>query len=162
MCVLKHTHLTVYSNFFLFLLCLRVCCSAVKKKTKPALLGSVSPSRIKRGRQSRSLLLRASLLPCIVVVLLFVAVCCQGFPPLFVCRRSVPLCTVKLQSVTVFLSCVLPCDCSYRSFAAVCFLCLCSLLLCLCVTVSQPASLLMCQFCCMRRGRRSFCKKCCI
>lgn len=88
-CVLKHTHLTVHGHFVF--LSVFVCLLQCSKKKKLALLGSVLPSRVKKKKEKRDgvalcLSFRASLLPFIVVVLLFVAVCCQGFPLLFACR----------------------------------------------------------------------------
>lgn len=85
-CVLKHTHSTIRGHFvFLSVFVCLLQCS--KKKKKLALLGSVLPSRVKKERDGVALCLsvRASLLP-FIVVLLFVAVCCRGFPLLFVCR----------------------------------------------------------------------------
>lgn len=145
-CVFSNTHTLDYTVTFIpFVLC--VCCSAVKT----CFAGLCAAIEDKRRATE---LLSASLPTFIVVVLLFVAVCCQGFPLLFVCRWSVPLCTVKLQSVTVSLSCVLLCNCRHRSCAAVCVLLFVVVFVCQSKWVCFPPDVLvlLCE-----EGKVSFC-----
>jgi len=108
------------------------------------------PSRIKRETEF------LSAFPCFTASLhhcCCAALCSCALPrlPSLSCAADLSLyaLTVKLQSVSVCLFCVLRSHCSHRSCAVV----LCVSVLCAAVLLCHSVLLLMCSFCCVTKGK---------